>query len=360
MRKAGLLICMLLFLVPRVQAADSTLLFGNNLEIKTYFAVYEIKFPSNEQQKLEEAITNAVRHWFRDAQLTRGIPSSPQAPAPGKMLVVKQGSVQKGQCEGEWFAVEGEYTGMARYGEISQMKTCVYQYSKGYRVYFLANFGQRSGMGGGNSILGAMLGRSLVGDSSKFIPMTLERLETNVKEAGGEIILVEAYPVPEGKKVAGYSNDVPAPVENVQQQQVVSTVTPMPSLPPQLMAMMSPADRAKVEAQYQAALAQRQGMPMNGQPVASTATAPVSSVGEDAALKARKELHGMGLKYFDQDQFCEAIRRGDDLAVSLFLQGGGVDVNKADRTGKKPMELAMSAGDKGKNLADLLRQKGAK
>jgi len=46
--------------------------------------------------------------------------------------------------------------------------------------------------------------------------------------------------------------------------------------------------------------------------------------GVDEALRARKELHAMGLKYWDEQQFLEAVRRGDRIAVDLFLAARGL------------------------------------
>lgn len=45
------------------------------------------------------------------------------------------------------------------------------------------------------------------------------------------------------------------------------------------------------------------------------------------ALEARKELTAMGLQYFDNEQYNAAIRRGDKLAVTLFIRGGGIVAN---------------------------------
>ena len=44
----------------------------------------------------------------------------------------------------------------------------------------------------------------------------------------------------------------------------------------------------------------------------------------DEALQARKELHAMGLRYWDEQQFLEAVRRGDRIAVDLFLAARGL------------------------------------
>jgi DNA-binding response OmpR family regulator len=41
-------------------------------------------------------------------------------------------------------------------------------------------------------------------------------------------------------------------------------------------------------------------------------------------LAARKELAAMGLQYFNQVQYNDAIQRGDQLAVSLFIRGGAI------------------------------------
>lgn len=44
----------------------------------------------------------------------------------------------------------------------------------------------------------------------------------------------------------------------------------------------------------------------------------------DSALQARKELHAMGLRYWDEQQFLEAARRGDRIAVELFIAARGL------------------------------------
>lgn len=44
----------------------------------------------------------------------------------------------------------------------------------------------------------------------------------------------------------------------------------------------------------------------------------------DEALRARKELHAMGLRYWDEQQYRDAVGRGDRIAVELFLAGRGL------------------------------------
>lgn len=71
----------------------------------------------------------------------------------------------------------------------------------------------------------------------------------------------------------------------------------------------------------------------------------VASIGRDLAslgrnnkqLQARKDLNAMGLRYYDEQQFLDAARRGDALAVELFIAGGGIDLRElAGKLAKSP------------------------
>ena len=44
----------------------------------------------------------------------------------------------------------------------------------------------------------------------------------------------------------------------------------------------------------------------------------------ERAIQARKELHAMGLRYWDEQQYEDAVRRGDAIAVELFLAARGI------------------------------------
>lgn len=88
------------------------------------------------------------------------------------------------------------------------------------------------------------------------------------------------------------------------------------------------------------------------QPVAAvgTAAAPappaVLVAGSPLQLKveARKNLQAMGMTYHSQLQFVEAIRRKDDVAVQLFMDGGGISLDAIDSTGKTPLQVAKAQG----------------
>ena len=60
----------------------------------------------------------------------------------------------------------------------------------------------------------------------------------------------------------------------------------------------------------------------------SPAAAPLAiSTPAMTAFEARSQLSAMGLQYFNQEHFLAAQKRGDKLAIDLFITGGGVNVN---------------------------------
>jgi hypothetical protein len=82
-----------------------------------------------------------------------------------------------------------------------------------------------------------------------------------------------------------------------------------------------------------------------GKPVSTAASA-------DRALQARKDLTAMGLKYHDTNEFLEAVKRDDALAVELFIQGRGVNPGAKDAQGKTALDIARARGNE--PLAQLL------
>jgi len=67
--------------------------------------------------------------------------------------------------------------------------------------------------------------------------------------------------------------------------------------------------------------------------------------GTERALRARRDLTSIGLSYHDQVQFLDAVRRGDRLAVQLYVEGRGVRLAERDASGRTAIDLARAAGD---------------
>lgn len=77
-----------------------------------------------------------------------------------------------------------------------------------------------------------------------------------------------------------------------------------------------------------------------------TNPAPVAAraLSADRSLQARKDLTAMGLKYYDQDQFFDAAKRGDLLATELFIAAQGVDLNARAWSGRSALDMARDNG----------------
>lgn len=54
---------------------------------------------------------------------------------------------------------------------------------------------------------------------------------------------------------------------------------------------------------------------------------------------ARKELTAMGFRFYDQDQFVDAVRRNDFLTLRLFLAAGAIRPGAEDSKGKTALSL---------------------
>src|SRR5688500_14348487 len=80
--------------------------------------------------------------------------------------------------------------------------------------------------------------------------------------------------------------------------------------------------------------------------------APGQPFGHDGALQARKDLTAMGLSYHSAQQFLDAVRRDDALAVELYIAGRGVNLSSRDASGRSALEIARANGNA--PLADLL------
>jgi hypothetical protein len=85
-----------------------------------------------------------------------------------------------------------------------------------------------------------------------------------------------------------------------------------------------------------------------GQDIALLARKEVSKpnvASPDRAIQARKDLTAMGLKYHDANEFLEAVKRDDALAVELFVEGRGVNVGAKDKDGRSALEIARARGN---------------
>jgi hypothetical protein len=135
-----------------------------------------------------------------------GIPPSPlPEKAPRFKLVSPYGanlsalaaasgqSVQVPTCEGAIVTANAVDSSMRQYGEGTTFFVCLMPYQGGYALNVYSTFSKASG-GFSAKSLGTDLARSVVGDSSQFIPRTIANIVDSVKATGATVTLVEAYP----------------------------------------------------------------------------------------------------------------------------------------------------------------------
>jgi hypothetical protein len=176
-------------------------------ELSSGYAVFDIQAgPQIGPARIAEAVKLALQKNMSQVQLSNGIPPSPlpeKAPrfalvSPFKgsglaALAASQGqSLQVPTCEGAILTANARDSSMARYGEGTTFFACVMPYQGGYSLNVYTTFAKASG-GFSAATLGATLARTVVGDSSQFIPRTIAAVVDGVKATGAEVKLIEAY-----------------------------------------------------------------------------------------------------------------------------------------------------------------------
>lgn len=359
------------FAAPPVIAQNFiTEISGSTYREKTVYAVYDLRGSNLNVEAIETAVLDAIKLYARNARVQQGIPPSSYPAYPTQMTMgQRQSGGPKPDCAGEIFSIEGVDSSMAKYGETTYHRACLFPYADGYRLNYFAIFGMQSGVGNPNpNVLAAMLGRTMAGavglgngNSSNFINKILDRMEGNLKGNGYEAKLVQLHPkAMEGRVVM--QDDLSPPLvaaisaPTIQQQfisgnsmtQVGATAEiggAKQNLTPELAQLREAMMQQSETARRQMGAAGQHGM--SGQNGARGLT----------PADARKELTAMGLQYYSQEQFVAAIQRGDTLAVELFVAGTGVDIN-AGEPGKTPLALADSSGRQ--EIVALLKSRGAR
>lgn len=326
---------------------------------RAYFAVIDVQ-TARSADVVADAVLGAVKRYSSGAEVNLKIPPAVSPAAPDRMRFATRGGRQSPQCDGDVANIAALDVSMAKYGEGTFSVACVFPYRGGYQVNYFASFSQRTG-GMDATILGAMLGRLVtnafgIGDSSVFVGKTIEAMKEKLAEVGAKGALVELYPAIQGLEVES-TGIRPSPP------------TSTPELPPSPDAarpsvLATPRQATELQVPRSLDSAPASGVPLGPAPDgmaevarvmtkvqrkldesrASMAAHVAASGATPSALQARKELTAMGLSYFDAGQFVAAIRRGDLLAVRLYLAGQGVDVRRPGPDGLTPLQVAEESG----------------
>lgn len=176
-------------------------------EISSGYAIFDIQAgPDIGAARIAEAVKTALQRNTSGVQIVNGIPPSPLpnkpprftlvSPLTGNLAALAAASGQPMQvpkCDGAVMVANARDTSMARYGEGTTFFACVMPYQGGHALNVYTTFAKASGAFNA-ATLGATLARTVVGDSSQFIPRTIQAIVTAVEATGASVTLVEAYP----------------------------------------------------------------------------------------------------------------------------------------------------------------------
>ena len=177
-------------------------------EISSGYAIYDIKAgPDVGAGRIAEVVKVALQKNMSQVQITNAIPPSPlpekaarfQLSSPfkgtklGALAAASGQSFEIPSCEGAILQADARDSSMSKYGEGTTFFACVMPYQGGYSLNIYTTFSKASG-GFNAATLGATLARTVVGDSSQFIPRTIAQVVDAVKQTGATATLTEAYP----------------------------------------------------------------------------------------------------------------------------------------------------------------------
>jgi hypothetical protein len=298
----SLTIISLLLCTGFTQAQDIMSILKPTSKSYQQLAVFDVTPANISLEKIESSVLSALQVYASQTRAERKLMPNILPVTPGVMtfeeIKLPFGlSAQIPKCNDAVDIIKSEDTDLAQYGNVTQAMACIFVYKDGYRVHYYAKFSEQSGgtvaqIGGA---IGSMFLRAVgFGDSSQFIGATITNIQERLVSTGATVKLVEMKPAMEGKIVER---------DNL-------------------------ADQARASQQQQQA--------------------------HIIAIGARKELTSIGLNPNSYEDFISAVKRGDKLAVKLFVQADSVDLNQEDKDGKRPIHIARR-----KDIVDLLTEAGA-
>jgi hypothetical protein len=297
---AGMAACFLS--VPLTGHAD----LRDQWDIQTGTA--ELVIPGMQPQDVANQVKSALAQFAIPAHLNfrplpSEIPARPDEPVRKQVFIQGAPAVEL-QCPTAYaeitkrpppvqnaFAFVGEY-----------LQSCLYSFQGGVKVYLIMTRAKKT-----ESLTSGLFNgitKAIQGSDGERIS---NQLKGNIEDIRKSIpsLLVERLEVPG------------MPVQEPDKASVAALIPQKPAVPKQA----TPSSQATVQV---------------------VAASPVTA--QQGKIEARKNLTGMGMTYHSQDQFIAAVRRKDDVAVQLYLDGEGVDPTAKDSKGKTPFEIAQEAG----------------
>jgi hypothetical protein len=167
------------------------------------FVIYDVQSTALNRNQLLDGITQAVQRNQSQVRVTRDIQlgdlpeklprftlQNPFANTKLAGLMAAQGqSFRTPVCENAILTLaSGNSTG----GDNTSFFLCVMPYQAGYSVNIYATFTSSSG-GLSAEALGKAMAKSMLGDSSQYIPRTMQEVRTVAETLGANTVVVDSY-----------------------------------------------------------------------------------------------------------------------------------------------------------------------
>ncbi|MBX9937203.1 MAG: hypothetical protein K2Y10_11485 [Burkholderiaceae bacterium] len=283
-------------------------------QIKVTTGKAELVFPDTDAHAVAERVRDAVSQFAVTMDVNfRSLPAqlSPWPERPNIKQVFVQGApLVEYQCPtayAEFMKKPAPVRNKLLFlAEMTQF--CFYQFEKGVKAYVIFHRAKKT-----ESLTAGLfegIAKTIQGSDEERITKQLQETLATIKAKDPNVLVarleVPGKPLQEPDKVAVSALIPPAPATQ-----------PLPAQPMQF--AHAP-----------------QGMPVAPSTPAMNA--------QQSKIEARKNLNAMGMSYHSQEQFMAAIKRKDDVAVQLFLDGDGIDPQAKNAAGKSPTEIAQQVG----------------
>lgn len=272
----------------------------------------------NSIEGLEEAIkTRTVRPSKKLGLVPNTLPDRPNEPSSKAfhMGPITVNMLDCGDAYGQ-IATSGTTDGGLLGSSGERFFGCAYLSKSGIRLAVILEQNTRSSSG----LLGSLMTGirdSIRGDDQKFGRESFDKMVAAIRQKAPGV-LVELVELPGGDISRPDGEQVVA----ILNKAAPSTIPPAVIAPTTLSALALTATSATT---------------------VSTVAKPIP--GTTQALEARKQLLSIGLSYFSLDNFHDAIRRKDTLAVELFLQANAVSVSTQNTKGQTAIDVAKTTSD---------------
>jgi hypothetical protein len=185
-----------------------------SVHTESTFVIYDVKPATLDRNQFLKAVLDAVQTSASKLRVNREIPPAELPATPGRfelqdpfanskmgaLLASQAQNIRVPVCKNALMTVSTENTSMAQYGEQTSFFLCVLPYKDGYHIDIHATF-VRANSGLTPQGISAAVGRSLIGDSSQFIPRTMNNVRAAAESVGGKVTVVDSY-IPEDFKGA--------------------------------------------------------------------------------------------------------------------------------------------------------------